>query len=155
MSMRIDSAEAMEELGRRLAAVAPPGSCIHLRGDLGAGKTTLARGFLRGCGYTGNVKSPTYTIVEPYLINNKRVYHFDLYRIDDPEELDAIGLRDYLDGESRCLVEWPERAAGHLPGPDLLIAIHMEGESRRLEPQASTETGRHWLAALADIQVPG
>lgn len=150
MSLRIDSADAMEELGRRLAAVSPEGIRIHLQGELGAGKTTLVRGYLRGCGYRGNVKSPTYTLVESYLIENIRIYHFDLYRIGDPEELEAIGLRDYLDGESRWLLEWPERAAELLPDPDLLVILQIDGEERDADLQPLTEAGR----SLAAVKVP-
>lgn len=151
--MRIHSAEEMEELGRQLAAAGPAAIRIHLQGELGAGKTTLVRGYLRGCGYRGNVKSPTYTIIEPYLIEYKRVYHFDLYRIGEPEELEAIGLRDYLDGESRILVEWPERAADLLPQPDLLLVIAIDGQQRHVVPRPFTEVGRGLLAALETVHV--
>jgi len=147
-SLYLGSAADMETLGGRLAAVSRPGLRIHLQGELGAGKTTLVRGFLRGLGHTGRVKSPTYTLVEPYLVDNKRIYHFDLYRLADPEELEAIGVRDYLDGVSLCLIEWPERAAALLGGPDLLLAISLEGEGRRLRLSAATARGRALLAAL-------
>lgn len=151
MAVRIDSAAAMEALGRRLAAGSPAGIRIHLQGELGAGKTTLVRGYLRGCGYRGIVKSPTYTLVEPYLVENATLYHFDLYRIGEVEELEAIGLRDYLDGESRWLVEWPERAAGLLPAPDLLVAIHINGEERDVDLRPLTEAGRGLVAAIGEI----
>ncbi|MEX2524565.1 MAG: tRNA (adenosine(37)-N6)-threonylcarbamoyltransferase complex ATPase subunit type 1 TsaE [Gammaproteobacteria bacterium] len=151
--MRIHNAGEMEELGRQLAAAGPAGIRIHLQGELGAGKTTLVRGYLRGCGYRGNVKSPTYTLVEPYLIEDKRVYHFDLYRIGEPEELEAIGLRDYLDGKSRILVEWPERAADLLPQPDLLLVIDIDGGERDLALRPLTEVGRRLLAALEPVHV--
>jgi len=138
----------MEALGARLAVLCRPGMRIHLQGELGAGKTTLARGILRGLGHRGSVKSPTYTLVEPYLIDNKRIYHFDLYRIADPEELEAIGLRDYLDGDSLCLVEWPERAAAFLGEPDLLITIAIEGTGRVVTLTPCSAAGRAVLAGL-------
>ena len=151
MELHIGSADAMEALGRRLAAACPPGGRIHLQGELGAGKTTLARGFLYGLGYRGKVKSPTYTLVEPYLIENQTVYHFDLYRIGDPEELEGIGLRDYLDGVSRCLVEWPERAGAVLDAADLGIEIHLCNASRQLRLVAGSKAGHKMLAALEDV----
>lgn len=149
MSFQIGSAADMEALGRRLAAASRPGLRMHLQGELGAGKTTLVRGFLRGLGHPGRVKSPTYTLVEPYLIDNKRIYHFDLYRLAEPEELEAIGVRDYLDGHSLCLIEWPERAAALLGEPDLLLAISLEGQGRRVRLAAPTARGRAVLAALS------
>ena len=148
MTLLPASAEEMEALGARLAVLCRPGMRIHLQGELGAGKTTLARGILHGLGYQGSVKSPTYTLVEPYLIDNERIYHFDLYRIADPEELEAIGLRDYLDGDSLCLVEWPERAAAFLGEPDLLITIAIEGQGRVVTLTACNALGRAVLAGL-------
>lgn len=154
MTRRCRSPEEMEALGRRLAGYCPPGVCLHLRGELGAGKTTLVRGFLRGLGYAGIVKSPTYTLVEPYLIDNKTVYHFDLYRIGAPAELEGVGLRDYLDGESVCLVEWPERADGVLGSPDLLITITLDGPAREVTLTPATQPGRHLLARLDAVKAP-
>ncbi|EKF75949.1 hypothetical protein A11A3_00605 [Alcanivorax hongdengensis A-11-3] len=115
------------ELGHRLAA----GGCVYLRGDLGAGKTTLVRGMLRGLGYQGSVKSPTYTIVEPYEFGDVHIYHFDLYRLADPEELELIGVRDYFSSTALCLLEWPERGAGVVPPPDLEITLAVDGRGRQ------------------------
>lgn len=110
--------------GAELASACPTQCIIFLQGNLGTGKTTFVRGFLQGLGYTGKVKSPTYTLVETYDINNKLIFHFDLYRLNDKEELENIGLRDYLATPAILLIEWPERGAGLLPAPD--IGIHLE-----------------------------
>jgi tRNA threonylcarbamoyladenosine biosynthesis protein TsaE len=129
----IADAEAMEHLGARLAqASTEAGLVVHLHGDLGAGKTTLVRGFLRGLGHKGNVRSPTYTLVEPYDFPQRRVYHLDLYRLGDAEELEWIGLRDLLDGSSVVLIEWPERGQGVLPPADLEIQIEYRDSGRQV-----------------------
>lgn len=148
MSWQAADAEAMEALGAALARCCPAGVVIHLRGNLGAGKTTLVRGFLRALGHRGAVKSPTYTLVEPYELPDGPVYHFDLYRLSDPEELEYLGLRDYFDGCARVLVEWPERGAGLLPEPDLVLNIEVAGPGRRIRPLAPTARGQALLAAL-------
>lgn len=137
------------ELGRRLAAVIAPGFIIYLYGNLGAGKTTLVRGYLQGLGYTGNVKSPTYTLVEPYTVQGRQVYHFDLYRLVDPEELEYAGGRDYFNAESVCLLEWPERGEGWLPEADLVIRLDYAGSGRRVVLQACSDRGEQVLASLA------
>jgi tRNA threonylcarbamoyladenosine biosynthesis protein TsaE len=106
---------------------------VFLRGQLGAGKTTLVKGILRALGHQGSVKSPTYTLLEPYEVSGRTVYHLDLYRIGDSEELDFIGIDELMDAEAIKLVEWPERGAGRLPEPDVEIRLSLEGEGRRVE----------------------
>lgn len=109
------------------------GAVVFLHGQLGAGKTTLVRGILRAFGHTGAVKSPTYTLLEPYEQLQPKAYHFDLYRVGDSEELDFIGLDELMDADAVKLIEWPERAAGRLPPPDLDIYLSLEGEGRRID----------------------
>lgn len=147
----IPNSDAMMKFGGKIADQFPKGGIVLLNGDLGAGKTTLVRGLLRHLGYEGIVKSPTYTLVEPYLLEEtpqnsyktaikggggykkRRIYHFDLYRLADPEELEYIGGRDYWNSNTLCLIEWPEQAQGYLPEADLEITIHHQDESRLIE----------------------
>lgn len=138
---------AMLALAGRMAQVLAPGVLIFLRGPLGAGKTTFVRGLLRGLGYRGSVKSPTYTLVEPYEFEGLPVFHFDLYRLQDPAELEALGIRDYLDGSGACLVEWPERGAGLLPAPDLEVVIEPHDAQRSITLKAHSAAGRELEAA--------
>jgi len=129
----IDNEADMVAFGERLGHAfksQPESLCIFLNGDLGAGKTTLSRGILRAFGHTGAVKSPTYTLVEEYIFSGRRVYHFDLYRLGDPEELEYMGIRDYFSEGNLCLIEWPERGQGILPKPDVLIDVKVQGEGR-------------------------
>lgn len=138
----------MVDLGRRLGEVLPAGISLHLRGDLGAGKTTLTRGIARALGHAGAVKSPTYTIVEPYDMLTPPLYHFDLYRLADPEELELLGLRDYFSGDAIVVVEWPERGAGFLPAPDLEISIGVDGARRFVSLGARSRAARLCLDRL-------
>ncbi len=135
-------------LGRALARVLVPGLKIYFRGDLGAGKTTLVRGLLRGLGYLEKVKSPTYTLVELYRVSSLYLYHFDFYRFRDPSEWEEAGFREYFGAESVCVVEWPEKTEGLLPSPDLEIALRVEGSGRYAELSAGTEVGRQCLEKL-------
>ena len=129
LERRVATEADTERVGAALAPRLHAGLVLFLHGELGAGKTTLVRGILHGLGYTGAVKSPTYTLVEPYLIGGLTIYHFDLYRLNDPEELEFLGVRDYLEGKGVCLVEWAERGAGVLPAPDVDIVIETTGRS--------------------------
>jgi len=135
-------------LGVEIAAALHLGLIVFLRGNLGAGKTTLARGILRGLGYQGKVKSPTYNLVELYKISRLYFYHFDFYRFNDPIEWEDAGFREYFNAESICLVEWPEKARGLLPAADLEILLGITETGRNVEIQAGTEAGRqclkHW-----------
>lgn len=141
--------EAMLALGARIAEATGGVGVIYLHGDLGAGKTTLSRGIIRGLGHVGAVKSPTFTLVEPYEIGSLRAFHFDLYRLVDAEELEYLGIRDYFEGDALCLVEWPRRGAGVLPKADLDITISPHGAGRALRLQAQGARGTAWCAALA------
>jgi tRNA threonylcarbamoyladenosine biosynthesis protein TsaE len=138
----------MEHLGAVLAPRLQAGLMLFLHGELGAGKTTLVRGILRGLGHAGAVKSPTYTLVEPYDLAGLTVYHFDLYRLNDPEELEFLGVRDYLAGNGVCLVEWAERGAGVLPAPDVDIVIERQEEARVARFISRTDNGAMLLRGL-------
>lgn len=145
----VTDATAMDALGRRLAGCATAaGLVIYLAGDLGAGKTTLVRGYLRGLGHAGSVRSPTYTLVEPYEFPDRRVYHLDLYRLGDPEELEWIGIRDLLDADSQALIEWPERGRGMLPPADLEVQIGYQESGREVTLVGLSDAGERVVRQL-------
>lgn len=121
---------------------------IFLYGQLGAGKTTVARGFLHGLGYKGRVKSPTYTLVEPYELLTGIVFHFDLYRLHTPQELESIGIQDYFIPNTICLIEWPEHGKGLLPMPDLSCYISLHDNSREIKLIAQSAYGKTILQRL-------
>ncbi|SEM87398.1 tRNA threonylcarbamoyladenosine biosynthesis protein TsaE [Pseudomonas sp. ok272] len=141
--------DAMVALGTRIAQVTQGHGIVFLDGDLGAGKTTLSRGIIRGLGHVGSVKSPTFTLVEPYEIGEIRAFHFDLYRLVDPEELEFLGIRDYLEDDALCLIEWPQKGAGFLPKPDLTITITPQDSGRSLKLLPQSSRGESWCNALA------
>ena len=136
--------EQTKLVASQLAAVIKKGVTIHLQGDLGAGKTTFARGLLKSFGITGAIKSPTYNIVQPYQTEKFSFYHFDLYRLSDMEELEALGIRDYFDGDSICLIEWPEKGAS-LPTPDILINLKYENKGRQISIEPMNKIGEQIL----------
>jgi len=148
LTLEPETEAAQERLGARLSAALDGGCVIFLHGDLGAGKTTLARGFLRGLGYQGAVKSPTYTLMEPYELDGRPIYHLDLYRLADPGELEYLGLRDLLTDAAVLLVEWPEKGEDELPPPDLVVDLTHQPNGRRLTLSARSETGRRLLGRL-------
>ena len=131
--------------GAQLARELIPGLTFSLEGDLGAGKTTLVRGLLRGLGYSGRVKSPTYTLAETYSLPAFELYHFDLYRMHDPREWLDAGFRDVSDGRAVSLIEWPEKAAGWLPPPDVVIRLTIADDAREIECEAASPRGAHYL----------
>lgn len=141
MEIELPDPEAQLAFGEALARLLPPRLVIYLEGDLGTGKTTLVRGILRGLGHAGPVRSPTYTLIEPYELPAARVYHLDLYRLSDPEELEYLGLRDLSGEDAILLVEWPERGSGTLPPADLTIRIRYQTEGRHLTLTAMTPEG--------------
>lgn len=141
-------AAATEGLGAALGRALLRPCNVWLEGDLGAGKTTLVRGLLRGLGHAGSVKSPTYTLVEPYEFAAGTVYHLDLYRVADPGELEFLGVRELDVGNAVVLVEWPARGAGFLPAPDLVLALAVQGAGRRASLEARSDRGAQILDHL-------
>lgn len=147
--VRLLAAEsASAQLATQLAQYCQHG-VVHLVGDLGAGKTTLTRYWLQALGHQGNVKSPTYTLIEPYDINGQPIYHFDLYRLNDPYELELMGIRDYLEQPNALLlIEWPSKGEPIVPQADLLIQLTVAGEQRQATLTAHTANGERVLQAL-------
>jgi tRNA threonylcarbamoyladenosine biosynthesis protein TsaE len=149
LDINLPEAKATEALGAALAAGVAPGRVLHLRGDLGAGKTTLVRGLLRALGYAGRVKSPSYTLVEPYKLSSLHFYHFDFYRFKDRSEWISSGFREYFNPHSVCVVEWPEKAGDLLAPPDVEVQLAFSGEHRKATLQAHSAAGEAWLSALS------
>lgn len=132
---------AMEQFGSALLTAVENQGVVYLLGDLGMGKTTLSRGVIRAAGHQGNVKSPTYTLVEPYETPSGLIYHFDLYRLVDPEELEYLGIRDYFTEDTLCLIEWPNKGDGLIPRADIEVSIQLQGAGRQLIWKANTIKG--------------
>lgn len=142
LQLSLPNTTATEALGHGLAHACQGQGIVHLVGDLGTGKTTLARGFLHALGHQGAVKSPTYTLVEPYDLLTTRVYHFDLYRLGDPEELEFLGIRDYLAEQPViCLIEWPEQGGELVPPADIEVHLQYADTARQCVVQAMTAYG--------------
>ncbi|UJP06478.1 MAG: tRNA (adenosine(37)-N6)-threonylcarbamoyltransferase complex ATPase subunit type 1 TsaE [Nitrosomonas sp.] len=140
--------------GKRFSTCLHPGLIIFLYGNLGAGKTTLARGILHGLGYVRHVKSPTYNLVEIYKFSQLYLYHFDFYRLNDFLEWEEAGFREYFNSESICLVEWPEKTGDLLPTADLNVFIEMSESGRNIDVRADTETGRRCLITCENLKTP-
>jgi len=143
----VDEAATLELAGRFYQAL-PSGCLVFLRGNLGAGKTAFVRGCLRAAGHQGAVKSPTFTLVEEYSLQGRTIYHFDLYRLADPEELEWMGIRDYLRPDALCFIEWPEKGEGMLPVADVAVSITIDGTGRDLELSAGSALGRRVMDNL-------
>ncbi len=148
MTLRLPDEAATLALGARLALALVPGLVVYLDGDLGSGKTTLVRGVLRGLGFEGNVKSPTYTLVELYAISRLNLHHFDFYRFSQPEEYLDAGLDEYFQGGAVCLVEWPDKAGAYLAPADLQIHLALAECGRRIDCKPLTEAGGACLSKL-------
>ena len=151
----LENETVTEKLGLQLAKMLATGEVVFLHGDLGVGKTTLTRGIIKGMGFEGRVKSPTYTLVEPYELDSGRVAHFDLYRLAHPEELEYIGLDQYLDKQCICLFEWPERGKGILPAADLEIWLEYSAEGRLVTLDASKPRLHEELEHLSEFPEKG
>ncbi|MBE0462639.1 MAG: tRNA (adenosine(37)-N6)-threonylcarbamoyltransferase complex ATPase subunit type 1 TsaE [Halomonadaceae bacterium] len=148
MQVQLDNEEAQVAFGEALGRALQGRGRIYLEGDLGAGKTTLTRGILRAYGHLGAVKSPTYTLVEPYELDAQRIYHLDLYRVADPEELEFIGGRDVLSDEAICIIEWPSRGEGWLPAPDIRLSLAVADLGRQVTLTPYNEHGERVLNRL-------
>ncbi|MGZ0080634.1 tRNA (adenosine(37)-N6)-threonylcarbamoyltransferase complex ATPase subunit type 1 TsaE [Methylomonas sp. YC3] len=133
MNITLETPEDTEALGAALWQALPAKCLLFLYGDLGAGKTTLVRGLLRAAGHSGAVKSPTYTLVEEYEVDGRRLFHFDLYRLKDPEELEWMGMDDYLNQNALCCIEWPQMGAGFLPNADVEVSLNYFEQQRTAE----------------------
>ena len=142
----LPESESTDQLGQALALTRPAKAVVHLQGDLGAGKSTLARALLRALGVQGSIRSPTYTLIERYPLETGEAWHLDLYRIGNAGELDFLGLDE--GAADLWLVEWPERGAGGLPPVDLVVALEIDGQGRRGRLQAHSEAGHAWLERL-------
>ncbi len=151
MTMYLENELATLDFGKALGQSIDSGATIFLEGTLGAGKTTTVRGVLSAFGYSGAVKSPTYTLVEPYSIDERTIYHFDLYRLGEPEEMEYMGVRDYFSIDSICLIEWPQKALGYLPVADLVLRYTVEKQGRQLVLEAGTDLGENIVQNITTL----
>jgi tRNA threonylcarbamoyladenosine biosynthesis protein TsaE len=149
-SCLLEDEQATVAMGGVLAKNITQGAVIYLHGDLGAGKTTFTRGVVQGFGHTGKVKSPTYTLVEPYELENQSIYHFDLYRLADPEELEFMGIRDYFNDKSICMIEWPEKGAEFLATADLELTLEYVAQKRKVSIMGKTQKGEEIVDRLSN-----
>jgi tRNA threonylcarbamoyladenosine biosynthesis protein TsaE len=150
-SLELADEAATLRLGAALAVGLGPGRTLFLSGDLGTGKTTLVRGLLRALGHAGRVKSPSYPLLELYVVSSLNLYHFDFYRFKNEAEWQDSGFREYFDAQSACIVEWPERAGGLLPSPTLAIRLEIAGAGRRAWLGAPSPAGADWLAQARQL----
>ena len=140
-----DTAQLARDLAQAVSSQLPTDAAIYLNGDLGAGKTTFSRYFIQSLGHSGSVKSPTYTLVEPYELDGVNIYHFDLYRLADPEELEFMGIRDYFGSGAIALIEWSEKGGEYLASPDLVISINITPSGRQFNLEAKSAHGAKLL----------
>lgn len=151
------SAEEMERFGAELGRAVPPLPCgpaiLYLEGELGAGKTTLARGLIAARSYSGPVRSPTFTLLERYGLDGLTAIHIDLYRLREPRELEALGLRDFAVPWHLWIVEWPERGADILPAADVRVALHVTSEGHHAAATAQSPLGHGWLETMRGVEI--
>lgn len=148
LQIELKDEAATQRLGELMASHLQKPLTCYLEGDLGVGKTRLVRAIVQSLGYQGNVKSPTYTLVEPYRLQGTNVYHFDLYRLSDPEELDYLGIRDYFDDQSVAFIEWPEKGEGWLAAADISLSLEFFQSGRKCLLEAKSEAGKLLLEKL-------
>ncbi|PAJ72496.1 tRNA (adenosine(37)-N6)-threonylcarbamoyltransferase complex ATPase subunit type 1 TsaE [Pseudoalteromonas sp. NBT06-2] len=149
-SCLLEDEQATVAMGGVLAQSITQGAVIYLYGDLGAGKTTFTRGVVQKFGHKGKVKSPTYTLVEPYELDEQSIYHFDLYRLADPEELEFMGIRDYFNEDSICMIEWPEKGADFLAAADLELTLEYVAQKRKVSIMSKTLKGEEIVDRLSN-----
>jgi tRNA threonylcarbamoyladenosine biosynthesis protein TsaE len=148
--LALPNESATQVLGAAVARACTQAMTLYLQGELGAGKTTFCRGFLAALGHQGSVKSPTYTLVEPYSLPPWQIYHFDLYRIADPAELELIGIRDYQQDNPILLIEWPQQGGEFVPEADITLQFRTHSTGRQVRLQAHSPQGQHHLQLLTD-----